>query len=200
MERESSVEEALRSRSWLLDAMLRPFPVGTINVLDRDLRYLYATGADFERIGLSPGVVIGQRFEDILPGEVVAQVRPFYDRAFAGETVRFTVPAMGREYSIHAWPLAAPDGAIDAIVALARETPTPPSADVLSPRLRQVAALIAAGLTNQQIAGRLQLKTPTIRNYIEQIMERLGFRSRTQIGVWAVAFGLYHPEEDAVPG
>src|SRR3954452_8226071 len=158
MERESSVEEALRSRSWLLDAMLRPFPIGTINVLDRDLRYLYATGADFERVGLSSDVVIGHRMGGLLPREGVAQVRPFYDRAFAGETVRFSVPALGREYSIPAWPLATQDGAINAIVALARETPTPPSAEALPPRLRQIAALIATGLTNQQIAGRLQLK------------------------------------------
>ena len=194
--RERSVEEAIRSSRWLLDGMLRSFPVASVKVFDRDLRHLYATGAAFDRIGLSPDVVIGHRFEDILPAEVVALAGPFLARALAGETVTFTLPAMGHEYSVHAWPLMEPDGAINAIVALSQEAPVPPRAEVLSPRLRQVAALVAAGLTNQQIARHLHLRTATVRGHIERIMERLGFASRTQIGVWAVMCGLYHPEND----
>jgi DNA-binding CsgD family transcriptional regulator len=194
--RDESVEEAIRSRRWLLDGMLRPFPFGAFNVVDRELRYLYAAGTAFDQLGLSPDMFIGRLIEDFYPAEVVDRVRPFYARAFAGETVAFTLPAIGREYSIHAWPLTEPDGTINAIVALAKEAPTQPGTEMLSPRLRDVAALIAAGLTNQQIAGRLQLRSATVRNHVEQIMKRLGFASRTQIGVWAVMCGLYHPEED----
>jgi len=195
-----SLPEALRYHRRILDTVLRSFPDGSINVFDRDLRYLYAAGDGLEPVGLTPGLLITRRLDDLFPDELVARVRPFYARAFAGETVTFILPVFGHEYTIQAWPLVEADGAINAIVAMAREIPTPPSAEVLSPRLRQVAALIAAGLTNQQIAGRLRLKTPTVRNYIEQIMERLGVASRAQIAVWAVVCGLYRPGEDEVPG
>jgi DNA-binding CsgD family transcriptional regulator len=196
MGRTSSLEEALGCCRWLLDAMLRPFPNGSINVFDRDLRYLYAAGTTFDRVGLPPDVFIGKQIGDLFSAEVVARVTPFYARVLAGETVTFTLSVIGLELSMQAWPLAEPDGAIRAIVVMAQEAPTQPGTDVLSPRLREVAALIAAGLTNQQVARRLRLRSPTVRNYIEQIMKRLGVESRTQIGVWAVVHGLYHPEDD----
>jgi DNA-binding CsgD family transcriptional regulator len=193
LEPDASVPEALRSHRWLLDALLRPFPNGSFNVFDHDLRYLYAAGTGLDWIGRSPDAVIGRRIEDVFPAEFVALVRPFYARAFAGETVTFPFPVFEREYSVHVWPLPEPDGTITAIVALALEAPTVPSVEVLSPQLREVAALIAAGLTDQQIAERLQIESGTVRTHVEEIMQRLGFATRTRIGVWAVARGLYRP-------
>src|SRR3954469_21756381 len=84
---DQSVQEALRSGRCLLDAMLRPFPNGSINVFDRDLRYLYAAGTTFDRGGLSPDGLIGRRIEALFPAEFVVLVTPFYARVFAGETV-----------------------------------------------------------------------------------------------------------------
>jgi non-specific serine/threonine protein kinase len=66
----------------------------------------------------------------------------------------------------------------------------------LTPRQREIAALIAAGLTNKQIAERLSLAPATVRHYVEHIMKRLGVATRTQIGVWAAARGLHRPGED----
>jgi two-component system OmpR family sensor kinase len=51
----------------------------------------------------------------------------------------------------------------------------------LTPRQREVAALIAAGLTNMEIAERLVLTPGTVANHVEGILRRLGFRSRTQV-------------------
>jgi len=64
-------------------------------------------------------------------------------------------------------------------------------AEALPPCQREVAALIAAGLTNKEIAKHLGLATASVRGHIERIRERLGFNSRTQIGVWAATHGLY---------
>jgi DNA-binding NarL/FixJ family response regulator len=62
--------------------------------------------------------------------------------------------------------------------------------------LREVAALVAAGLTDAHIAERLRLRSAAVREYIQQIMERLGFASRTHIAVWAVTAGLYRPGQE----
>jgi DNA-binding CsgD family transcriptional regulator len=61
----------------------------------------------------------------------------------------------------------------------------------LTRRQQEVAACIAEGLSNEQIAQRLVITTGTAANHVEQILRRLGFRSRTQLGVWAAKRGLY---------
>jgi DNA-binding NarL/FixJ family response regulator len=64
----------------------------------------------------------------------------------------------------------------------------------LTRRQQEVAACIAQGLTNEQIADRLVLSSGTVANHTEHILRRLGFASRTQIAVWAVERGLYRSD------
>jgi predicted ATPase len=47
-----------------------------------------------------------------------------------------------------------------------------------------VAELVALGLTNQEIAGRLFLSERTVEWHVEQIFNKLGFSSRSQIAAW----------------
>jgi non-specific serine/threonine protein kinase len=60
----------------------------------------------------------------------------------------------------------------------------------LSPREQQVAALLGEGLTNRQIADRLVITQRTVASHIEHILEKLGFASRHQVGVWAAEHGI----------
>jgi predicted ATPase/DNA-binding CsgD family transcriptional regulator len=65
---------------------------------------------------------------------------------------------------------------------------TVPAGDPGSPltgRERQVAALIAEGLTNSQIAARLKIADRTADAHVEHIRNKLGRRTRSQIAVWA---------------
>jgi len=55
----------------------------------------------------------------------------------------------------------------------------------LTGRERQVAALIAAGLSNGEVAARLGLSERTAEAHAEHIRNKLGFRSRAQIAAWA---------------
>jgi two-component system OmpR family sensor kinase len=55
------------------------------------------------------------------------------------------------------------------------------SVEKLTPRQREVARLVASGLTNMEIAERLVLTPGTVANHVEGILRRLGFRSRTQV-------------------
>ncbi|MFI5895794.1 ATP-binding protein [Actinoplanes sp. NPDC051513] len=55
----------------------------------------------------------------------------------------------------------------------------------LTRRERQVAALVAEGLTNQQIADRLVIGRRTANTHLEHILTKLDFRSRAQIAAWA---------------
>ncbi|WP_328474025.1 LuxR C-terminal-related transcriptional regulator [Actinoplanes sp. NBC_00393] len=63
----------------------------------------------------------------------------------------------------------------------------PPDPAPLTTRERQVAELVADGLTNQQIADRLMISRRTANTHIEHILTKLDFTARTQIAAWIAA-------------
>jgi DNA-binding NarL/FixJ family response regulator len=68
--------------------------------------------------------------------------------------------------------------------------PASDSAPSLSPREREVAALIALGSSNRQIADALSISTATVERHVSNIFNKLGVHSRTRVAVWAFARGL----------
>ncbi|MET8428754.1 protein kinase [Nocardia sp. NPDC004860] len=60
------------------------------------------------------------------------------------------------------------------------------SETALTKRERQVAELVARGLTNKQIAAKLVISQRTAQGHVEHILTKLGFTSRTQIAAWIV--------------
>ena len=72
---------------------------------------------------------------------------------------------------------------------------TPPEADERLARLteqeRRILDLIADGLTNRQIAERIHLAEKTVKNYVSNLLAKLGMERRTQAAVFAA--GLRAP-------
>ncbi|MHB8508623.1 MAG: helix-turn-helix transcriptional regulator [Candidatus Dormibacteria bacterium] len=59
------------------------------------------------------------------------------------------------------------------------------NAGPLSRRETEIAAEVAKGLTNKQIAGSLHLSERTVETHVQNILGKLGFRTRTQVAAWA---------------
>ena len=66
----------------------------------------------------------------------------------------------------------------------------PVTPDALSPRQREVVALIAEGLSNAEIGHRLTITPATAANHVDAVLRRLGVNSRVQAAMWTVAHGL----------
>jgi len=66
--------------------------------------------------------------------------------------------------------------------------------DPLSPRERQVLALIARGLTNRQIAEELVISEHTARNHVTSILDKLGFSRRAEAAAYAARLELLADE------
>lgn len=58
---------------------------------------------------------------------------------------------------------------------------------MLTARQREVAALVADGRTNRQIAARLGIDERSAEGHVERIRQRLGVRSRAQVAAWYAA-------------
>jgi DNA-binding NarL/FixJ family response regulator len=61
------------------------------------------------------------------------------------------------------------------------------AAGPLTRREGEIAALVARGLTNRQIAAALHISERTAENHVQHILTKLGLSTRTQIATWSLA-------------
>ncbi|MFJ6664198.1 MULTISPECIES: response regulator transcription factor [unclassified Streptomyces] len=76
-------------------------------------------------------------------------------------------------------------------VALVPTTSEPP--DGLTVRETEVLVLIAEGLSNQEIAGRLHVSNATVKTHINNLFAKTGLKDRAQAVRYAYAKGLVRP-------
>jgi DNA-binding NarL/FixJ family response regulator len=63
----------------------------------------------------------------------------------------------------------------------------------LSPREREVLALVAEGLPNKLIARRLEISEKTVKAHLTSVFRTIGVDDRTQAAVWAMRNGVAEP-------
>jgi DNA-binding NarL/FixJ family response regulator len=79
---------------------------------------------------------------------------------------------------------------LDSNEATKAKAPTPGPPDGLSPREAEVLALIAAGLSNTDIARKLVLSNATVKTHVNHIFAKIGARDRAQAVHYAYDRGI----------
>jgi non-specific serine/threonine protein kinase len=78
-----------------------------------------------------------------------------------------------------------------------RPRPTHAEPSPLTKREREVADLVAEGLSNPQIAARLVISVRTAQGHVENILRKLGFSSRSMIAAWVTQRRLAEQAQQA---
>lgn len=89
----------------------------------------------------------------------------------------------------------APGLAYGALKGLSKPRTRDPMAE-LTAREREVLALVASGLSNAEIGGRLGLAEKTVKHYMTGILGKLGVTSRVEAALLAYKSGLGRDEDD----
>ena len=82
---------------------------------------------------------------------------------------------------------------IEQFAARARAPIAAKSLAPLTEREREVMALVGAGLSNEDIAGRLHVSPATAKTHVSRAMIKMGARDRAQLVVYAYEAGLVSP-------
>lgn len=67
--------------------------------------------------------------------------------------------------------------------------------ETLSEKEIEIIRLVAAGMSNKEIAEKLAYSEKTVKNYLSIIFQKLGIRDRTQAAIFALRHGIILPEE-----
>jgi DNA-binding CsgD family transcriptional regulator len=120
--------------------------------------------------------------DETLPSAVLALVA-FVRGSRAGQTV--AVPTRSSWITLHA---SLPEGrAVGRVAVLLERSATPQSAAVrlevegVTPREREIAGLLAQGMTNPEIAATLVLSPYTVQDHVRSLFEKTGVSSRQEL-------------------
>lgn len=140
-----------------------------------------------------PPVLVLTTFEDeeVLAGALRAGAAGFLLKGVPAAALQQAVHAVAAG---HSWLDPAVTGRV---LSAYRDGPVPRSpgagADRLTPREREVLALVGEGLSNAEIAARLVLGEGTVKTHVGHIFTKLNFRDRAAAVVFAFDHGLVRP-------
>ncbi|HWP62914.1 MAG TPA: alpha/beta fold hydrolase [Candidatus Binatia bacterium] len=146
------------------------------------------TGAGVQGIAVH---VAGQVMASAAPGEVLVSgtVRDLV----AGSGLRFedlavrVQPGPSGGWRLHR--VLGDQPSVPAAAPIRRDVAATGQTARLTPREREVAALVTQGLTNRQIAETLTIAESTAERHVINILNKLGLQSRAQIAAWTAIHG-----------
>jgi DNA-binding NarL/FixJ family response regulator len=122
--------------------------------------------------------------DDSVLGALKAGARGFLTKDADAESIGRSLHAAAAGQSII-------DGEVQRrLIEATTAVPVPPESDGLTPRELEVLRLIAAGLSNSEIARRLVVSEATVKTHINHLFAKAGLRDRAQAVAYAYRLGL----------
>jgi len=112
----TAAERKLQESEQLYRSIAENFPKGTVDVLDKDLRYIYTEGKEYQVLGLNPKELIGSFHLLKYEAEVAHEAKEHLADVLNGNTVMYEVMYGGQHYLKSGVPLYNASGNIDRIL------------------------------------------------------------------------------------
>jgi signal transduction histidine kinase len=109
-------ENRLVASEQLFSSIAENFPKGTIEVLDKDLIYVYTEGKEYQAMGLDPKKLVGTPHLAKYDNDISKNIRSFLNRVLQGESVIFEARNGDQHYLKSGVPLVNNSGEIDRIL------------------------------------------------------------------------------------
>ena len=144
-------------------------------------------------VQIACGVLAQARPADVLVSSTVKDLVAGSGLAFEDQGTHPLggVPDAWRLFRVHREQSSAPSSAQAPSQVASREAPYAALPVRLTEREREVAAHLARGLSNRQIAEALVITVATAERHVANVLNKLGFHSRAQIAAWAAEQGLH---------
>jgi DNA-binding CsgD family transcriptional regulator len=167
-------------------------------IVDDDRRYLHANAPARLAFHLSLAELRARRIDDLTPAAMLPLMETMWSRLVEAGLVTGTYEVTSPEggswdvvyYAVTSQrpgshviafaPAGWPDDELDLSASAGLAAPDG-SAQDLTARERQIVALLAHGLTGEEIAARLDLSRETIRTHIRNAMRRMGAKTRPHL-------------------
>jgi DNA-binding NarL/FixJ family response regulator len=144
-------------------------------------------------VGCGDFAVAVPHLEEGLRVDTLLGARPFVARGHLGLAQAFRATGglaqsaeHGRVALADARRLDMPGVVREAETVLAELGAAAPTPSTLTPREREVAELVAQGLSNREVADRLVLSERTVESHVRNMLTKTGLRSRTELTRWVL--------------
>jgi predicted ATPase/DNA-binding CsgD family transcriptional regulator len=179
---EAAAKEALRLQQPLGIKLVAAFTLDTLAWI-AERREQHTRAAELFGAASNLWHVVGASPNSYMGFETQHRRHTDLARQAMGDAAFVTAYERGRQMST--------EEAIDHALEARQPTPSAPAPrgheeSVLTPREREIAGLVAEGLTNRAIAARLVISPRTADTHVEHILTKLNFTSRAQIATWIV--------------
>ncbi len=148
------------------------------------------------RLSDGNGVALCRELRDLMPGLACLMLTSFaddqalLDAVLAGAAGYVLKDVRGNELVQGIRTVAAGGSLLDPraaslVLDRLRSPKTPDPLGHLSDQERKILSLIGEGMTNREIAAQLFLAEKTVKNYVSNVLAKLGLQRRTQVAVLA---------------
>ena len=142
------------------------------------------------------GVELCREIRSLLPGTACLMLTSFtddqalFDAVLAGASGYVVKDVRGADLVGAVRTVGAGGSLLDPyatslVLARLRAPASHDALEVLSEQERKVLALVGEGLTNREIGVRMHLAEKTVKNYVSNVLSKLGMQRRTQVAVLA---------------
>lgn len=109
-------EKMLVNSEMLFRSIAENFPKGILEILDKELCYVFTDGTGYEHMNLDPKTLVGKQHLEIYDGKTKVKVQEKLEKVLKGESVIFEVLVDNQYYTKHGVPLFNNDGTVDRIL------------------------------------------------------------------------------------